>query len=293
MKLHLVDGTYELFRAHFGAPARQAPDGREVGAARGVVETLLVLLRAPDTTHVAVATDHVIRSFRNDLYDGYKTEEGVPPELLAQFELVERAIAALGVTVWPMIEHEADDALASGAARFGGQVEQVLLATPDKDLAQCVVGDHVVLWDRRRGIVLDAEGVRAKYGVPPASIADWLALVGDAADGYPGLPGWGAKSAATVLSRYGRIEEIPADAAKWDVTVRGAAKLASVLQERMAEALLFRRLATLRTDAPITESLDELRWRGVDGGAFDALCAELGWQELAARVRPGGKAATA
>lgn len=293
MKLHLVDGTYELFRAHFGAPPRQAPDGREVGAARGVVETLLALLRAPDVTHVAVATDHVIRSFRNELYDGYKTEEGVPAELLAQFELVERAIRALGVTVWPMIEHEADDALASGAARFAGEVEQVVLATPDKDLAQCVVRDEVVLWDRRREIVLDAEGVRAKYGVPPAAIADWLALVGDAADGYPGLPGWGAKSAAVVLSRWGRIEDIPVDAAAWDVPVRGAAKLAKVLQERMADAVLFRRLATLRTDSPITPTLEALRWKGVDAADFPALCAELGWQELATRAMPEPKAARA
>jgi len=293
VKLHLVDGTYELFRAHFGAPPRQAPDGREVGAARGVVETLLALLRAPDVTHVAVATDHVIRSFRNELYDGYKTEEGVPAELLAQFELVERAIRALGVTVWPMIEHEADDALASGAARFAGEVEQVVLATPDKDLAQCVVRDEVVLWDRRREIVLDAEGVRAKYGVPPAAIADWLALVGDAADGYPGLPGWGAKSAAVVLSRWGRIEDIPVDAAAWDVPVRGAAKLAKVLQERMADAVLFRRLATLRTDSPITPTLEALRWKGVDPVAFPALCAELGWQELATRAMPEPKVARA
>ncbi len=293
MKLHLVDGTYELFRAHFGAPSRQAPDGREVGAARGVVETLLVLLRAPDVTHVAVATDHVIRSFRNDLYAGYKTEEGVPAELLAQFELVERAIRALGVTVWPMIEHEADDALASGAARFAGEVDQVVLATPDKDLAQCVVRDEVVLWDRRREIVLDAEGVSTKYGVPPAAIADWLALVGDAADGYPGLPGWGAKSAAVVLSRWGRIEDIPADAGAWDVPVRGAAKLAKVLQERMADAVLFRTLATLRTDAPITPTLEALRWKGIDAAALPALCAELGWQELGTRTMPEPKAARA
>lgn len=286
MKLHLVDATYELFRAYFAVPSRKAPDGREVAAVRGIVESMLHLLRAPDVTHVAAATDHVIRSFRNELYAAYKTEEGVPAELLAQFDLAERALETLGMTVWPMVELEADDALASGAARFRDEVDQVVIASPDKDLAQCVVGARVVVWDRRRERVLDDAGVRGKYGVLPAAIADWLALVGDAADGYPGIPGWGAKTAATVLGRYGRIEDIPANGGAWDVPVRGAAKLAGVLRERMADALLFRRLATLRTDAPMPKSLDDLRWGGVDRPAFDALCTELGWTEVRGRDLP-------
>jgi 5'-3' exonuclease len=287
MKLHVVDGTYELFRAYFAVPSRRAPDGREVAAVRGVVESLLGLLRRPGVTHVAVATDHVIRSFRNELYPGYKTEAGVPEDLLAQFDLVERAIETIGIAVWPMVEHEADDALATGAARFAGEVEQVVVATPDKDLAQCVVERHVVLWDRRRDIVLDAEGVLAKYGVPPSAIPDWLALVGDAADGYPGIPGWGAKTAAALLRRWGRLEDIPRDPARWDApSVRGAPRLAAVLVERFEEALLYRRLATLRTDSPIHERLEDLRWRGVRSDALGALCRELGWSDFHERPLP-------
>ncbi len=282
--VHLVDGTYELFRAHFAVPPAQAPDGREVGATRGVLATLLYLVQQEGATHVACATDHVIRSFRNDLYAGYKTEEGVEEALLSQFPLVEEAMAALGLVVWPMVEFEADDALAAGAAKFAPQAEQVLIATPDKDLAQCVRGKHVVMLDRRRKQTLDEDGVRAKYGVPPRSIADWLALVGDSADGYPGLPGWGAVSAATVLAAYGTIEAIPSAASSWKVKVRGADKLAATLTERRDEALLYKRLATLREDVPLRESLDDLEWRGARKELRD-FCARIGFTDFPERVR--------
>jgi 5'-3' exonuclease len=264
-------------------PPAKAPDGREVGATRGVLQTLLHLLRAEGATHVACATDHVIRSFRNELYAGYKTEAGVPEELLAQFPLVEDAMRALGVVVWPMVEFEADDALASGAARYAAEAEQVLIATPDKDLAQCVRGRHVVMLDRRRGKLLDEEGVREKFGVPPASIADWLALVGDSADGYPGLPGWGERSAAALLAEYGRIEAIPAAAAAWKPKVRGAERLAATLAERRQEALLYKRLATLREDVPLAESLGDLEWRGAHP-ALRAFCRSIGFEALLERV---------
>ncbi len=236
---------------------------------------MLSLVREHDVTHVAAAFDTVIRSFRNELYPGYKTDEGVPPDLLAQFPVAERAMRAIGVVVWPMVEFEADDALATGAARWRDEVEQVVLCTPDKDLAQCVRGDHVVLRDRRRNITYDAGGVKAKYGVAPESIPDWLALVGDSADGFPGLPGWGEKSAATVLSRWKHLEDIPEDVARWDVKVRGAEKLAATFRERRDEALLYRTLATLRTDAPIPETLADLEWRGVPKETYLALCDEL------------------
>jgi 5'-3' exonuclease len=283
-KVHLVDATYELFRAYFAVPSSKAPDGREVGATRGVLSTLLGLCQNEGATHVACATDHVIRSFRNDLYAGYKTEAGVPQDLLAQFRLVEEAMAALGLVVWPMVEFEADDALAAGAARYAGQTEQVVIASPDKDLAQCVRGRSVVLLDRRRKTVLDEDGVRGKFGVSPASIPDWLALVGDAADGYPGLPGWGERSAAAVLSRHGTIEAIPAAASAWGVPVRGADRLAATLRERRDEALLYKRLATLRADAPLGESLAELEWRGARPELRD-FCAQIGFGDFTARVR--------
>ncbi len=284
MKVHLVDATYELFRAWFGAPPLEAPDGRQVGAVRGVLGTLLKLLRSEGATHVGCATDHVVRSFRNDLYAGYKTELGVPEALLAQFPLVEEAMRALGLVVWPMVEFEADDALAAAAARFAPEAEQVLIATVDKDLAQCVRGEHVVMIDRRRdNKTMDEAGVRAKFGVGPASIPDLLALVGDSADGYPGLPGWGEKSAAAVLDVYGTIEAVPPDAAAWSVRPRGADKLAATLRERRAEALLYKRLATLRLDVPIAERLDDLRWRGARP-RLRRLCAELGFDELPVRV---------
>lgn len=286
MNVHLIDGTYELFRAHFGAPPARAPDGMEVGATRGLLRSLSMLVRQPGVTHVAVAFDHVIESFRNELFDGYKTSAGVPEELLAQFGLAEEASRALGIVTWPMVEVEADDAIATAAARFAKdpRVGQVILGSPDKDLAQCVVGDRVVLWDRRRELMLDEAAVVAKFGVPPASIPDWLALVGDAADGIPGLPQWGAKTSASVLSRWRRLEEIPADPAAWDVKVRGAATLSATLRDRADDALLYRRLATLRTDASIGETFEDLEWRGADRPALEALCARLGERSLLDRV---------
>jgi len=262
--VHLVDGTYELFR-YFLSPAaafdRTAPP--ELRAVRGVVASILGMLEG-GATHVGVATDHVIESFRNQLWEGYKTGEGMDPLLYAQFEPLEVALSALGVVVWPMVEFEADDALAAAAtvAAADARVDQVVICTPDKDLAQCVRGTRVVQLDRRRAELRDESGVQQKFGVPPASIPDWLALVGDSADGYPGLPGWGARSAATVLARYGHLEHIPRVAAGWDVPVRGAARLATTLAEQGARALLFRTLATLRADAPIGADVDALRWIG-------------------------------
>jgi 5'-3' exonuclease len=281
LRLHLVDGTYELFRAHFGAPPAAAPDGRPVGATVGIMRSLMSLLREPGVTHVAAAFDHVIESFRNDLYPGYKTSEGVPPELLAQFPLAERAVAALGVRVWPMVEFEADDALGTAAARWGDveEVEQVVVCTPDKDMAQCVRGRRVVCFDRRQRRLMDEDGVREKFGVGPGSIPDWLALVGDSADGYPGIPRWGAKAASALLARYGRLEDIPDDPRRWDVAVRGAMALAESLRGRREEAALYRVLATLRTDVPLPESLDDLRWRG-PGEELPALLRELGQPDL-------------
>jgi 5'-3' exonuclease len=284
MKLHLLDATYELFRAYHALDSIKAPDGREVGAVKGVLETTLSLLREPDVTHLGAATDHVIRSFRNELWPGYKTEEGVPQDLLDQFPLAEHALTTLGVVVWPMVEFEADDALATAVDRFGEELEQVVICTPDKDLAQCVAGERVVLRDRRRRITYDESGVREKFGVEPISIPDWLALVGDSSDGYPGLRGWGEKSAATVLSRWRHLEAIPADPARWEVKVRSADTLAATLRSSMDEALLFRRLATLRRDAPVTETLEELEWKGVPREPWLALCDELGFDTT--RERP-------
>jgi len=247
MKIHLVDGTYELFRNHFGAPPKKAPDGREVGATLGLLRSLLMLLTSPGVTHVAVAFDHVIESFRNALFAGYKTGEGVDPNLLAQFPLAEEAVSALGVVVWPMVEFEADDALATAAVRFkkNKTVEQIVICSPDKDLAQLVSGSRIVCWDRRRDIIIDEAGVLEKFGVRPQSIPDWLALVGDSADGYPGIPGWGAKSASAVLSRFEHLESIPDDPAKWrlsSVSPGRAASLAGSLAQRREGALLYRQL---------------------------------------------------
>ena len=284
MKLHLLDATYELFRAHFGVEPMTAPDGREVGAVAGIVTTTLSLLREPEVTHLAAATDHVIRSFRNDLWPTYKTEAGVPEELLAQFPLAERALEAIGVVVWPMVEFEADDALATAVARYGDDVEQVVICSPDKDMAQCVSGRRVVMRDRRRQITYDANGVREKYGVEPASIPDWLALVGDAADGYPGLPGWGAKSAAAVLARWHHLESVPPDPTAWEVKVRSAERLAETLRTRMEDALLFRRLATLRRDVPLGQKLGDLEWRGAPRDRWLSVCDELGLEQV--RERP-------
>lgn len=285
MKIHLLDGTYELFRAYYGAPPRQDPQGREVGATLGILSSFMALLREDTTTHVAVAFDHVIESFRNELFNGYKTGEGIEPELRGQFELAEEACRALGLVVWPMVEFEADDAIAAGAARWRDHpgVEQVLLCSPDKDLAQCVVGSQVVSFDRRRDIVLDADGVVEKFGVAPASIPDYLALVGDAADGIPGVPRWGAKSTATVLARYGDLASIPDDAADWDVKVRGAATLAQNLAGMREAAELYKTLAILRTDVPLDEDLDDLEWRGASA-ELKELCERLGAPDMVERV---------
>jgi len=286
MKIHLVDGTYELFRSYFGAPPQRAPDGREVGATLGLLRSMLSLLARPGVTHVACAFDQVIESFRNDLFPGYKTSEGVDPELLAQFPLAEQATSALGLVVWPMVEFEADDALATAAARFKDQpgVEQVLICTPDKDLAQSISGTRVVCWDRRRDLVLDEEGAMKKFGVRPESMPDWLALVGDAADGYPGIPGWGAKSASALLSRFGHLEAIPEDPRQWGLEMKRALRLAESLGSRREEVLLYRRLATLRTDVPLRETLPDLEWRGAFRERLVGLCREWGEAELPERV---------
>ncbi len=283
MKLHLLDATYELFRAFYGFPNRQAPDGREVGGIYGIIETTLSLLREDGVTHLGAATDTVIESFRNDLYVGYKSSEGLDPLVLAQFGMAERALEALGVVVWRMRDFEADDAIATAAARWRHDVEQVVIATPDKDLAQCVIGDQVVLYNRREQRFLDEDAVFEKYGVVPESIPDFLALKGDSADGIPGLPGWGDKSSSTLLTAYGHIEAIPDDPEEWSVAVRGKARLAETLAEHRQDALLFRTLTTLRIDVPLGEELSELEWKGVHRGPFESLCDELGFGGLASR----------
>lgn len=264
LDVHLIDGTYELFRHFYAVPSARDSDGREVGAVRGVVASILGMINRGAATHVGVATDHVIESFRNRLWRGYKTSEGVDPELLGQFPLLEEAIAALGVAVWPMIEFEADDALAAAAARaaLDPSVERVVICTPDKDLAQCVRGTRVVQLNRRTNVVMDEAGVISKFGVAPASIPDYLALVGDAADGYPGLRGWGAKSAAAVLARFGHLEAIPDDWRTWHVNAASPATLAATLAAERDRAFLFRDLATLRTDIPVFDSVNELQWSG-------------------------------
>jgi len=284
VQIHLLDGTYELFRSYFGAPKRTGPDGQEVGATAGIIASTLSLLQEPAVTHVAAAFDTVIPSYRNDLYPGYKTGEGIEEDLLAQFPLAERALSALGVVVWPMVEFEADDAIATAAARFAPEVEQVVILSPDKDMAQCVVGQQVVTFDRRQGAFRDAAGVREKFGVDPESIPDYLALVGDAADGFPGVPGWGAKSTAAVLGHYGHLENVPLDPARWEVSVRSANRLASALVANMGDALLFRFLALLRTDVPLAESVDDLEWPGAHREPYEELCDDLGLDNL--RQRP-------
>ena len=285
MKVHLVDGTYELFRSYFGAP-KVIYNGAEVGATRGILRSLHSLLREDGVTHVAVAFDTVIESFRNDLFVGYKTSYGVPDDLMSQFPLAERAMEALGMVVWRMIEFEADDALATFAARAAADpvVDQVVIASPDKDLRQCVRGTRVVCLDRLRRVVIDEAGVIEKFGIPPASIPDWLALVGDDADGIPGVPRWGARSAAQVLSHYGHLEAIPDDPFKWTIPVRGAATLAESLRNHRTEVALYRVLATLREDAPLVETLEDLEWRGARREELTAFCAEIGDTELLERV---------
>jgi 5'-3' exonuclease len=279
MDVHLVDGTYELFRYHYG-PSNRDP---ERGATLGVLGSLLQLVES-GATHVGVATDHVIESYRNELWPTYKDGSGVDPELKAQFPLLEEVLEAAGFAVWPQIEFEADDGLAAGAALAAAHddVEKVIICTPDKDMAQ-LVGGKVWQWDRRQDKWFDVAGVQEKFGVLPESIPDWLGLVGDSADGFPGLPGWGAKSAAAVLARYLHIEQIPPAAGQWDITVRSGATLAKVLQDHLDEALLFRTLATLQPDAPVSASVDDLAWRGPRDG-FDALARELGAERLAERA---------
>jgi 5'-3' exonuclease len=275
IQTHLIDGTYELFRHFFGVPSHVNQQGKEVAAVRGVLSSVLGLL-ADGATHVGVATDHVIESFRNDMWPGYKTSAGVDPRLLGQFDLLEAALFAMGVVVWPMVTLEADDALASAAAVAARDpsVEQVVICTPDKDLGQCVVGTRVVQMDRRKGAVIDEQGVRAKFGVGPASIPDYLALVGDSADGFPGLSGWGAKTTATVLARYEHLEAIPDAPGEWDLSIRGVAGLAATLAAQRDLALLFRDLATLRTEPPAIESVEELRWVG-PRDEFVTLCEDV------------------
>ena len=285
MKIHLVDGTYELFRSYFGAPPKKAPDGREVGATLGLLRSLLSLVSTPGITHIACAFDHVIESFRNELFPGYKTSEGVDTDLLGQFPLAERAVSALGIVVWPMVQFEADDALATGASRFKNQpgVEQVVVCSPDKDLAQSVSGVSVISWDRRRDIFLDEEGVIKKFGIRPHSIPDWLALVGDTADGYPGIPTWGAKSASAVLSRFDHLESIPEDPRQLGLPLGRAARLVESLRAHRQDAFLFRRLATLREDVPLEEGLTDLEWRGARV-ELSELCRELGSEDLPKRI---------
>ena len=296
MKVHLIDGTFELFRHHFGRPGHTTAEGMEVAATRGVLTSLLGMVSS-GATHVGVATDHVVESFRNELWPAYKTSAGMPPELLAQFPLLEEGVAALGMTVWPMVELEADDAMASAAlvADEDPSVEQVLICTPDKDLGQSVRGTRVVQLDRRRppgskgdaapgpGTVIDEAAVVKRFGVPPASVADWLALVGDSADGYPGLPGWGPRSASAVLARYGHLDAIPEQHWRWDVDVRGATSLAATLVAQKDLALLFRELATLRIDRSLLRSVDQLRWRGPTP-EFPTLCRRIDAVPLAERA---------
>ena len=288
MKVHLVDATFELFRAYYspGRSLARGTDGRPVNAVRGLIDSMLSLLREDDVTHVAAATDYVIESWRNDMYPTYKSSAGMDPDLLSQFRDAERALRALGMVTWPMVEDEADDGLATATARYAQdrRVEQIIICSVDKDLAQCVDGERIVLRDRMRRITYDEAGVHAKFGVTPQSIPDYLALVGDSSDGYPGLPGWGSKSAATVLDRWVHLEAIPDSPLDWEVPLRGAVSLAATLRDHRAEAALYKRLATLNSDAQIGESLDDLEWRGVEREAFVGLCAELGFETVGSRV---------
>ena len=285
MYVHLLDGTYELFRHYFAVPSARDAEGREVGAMRGVLRSVLRMFE-DGATHLGVATDHVIESFRNELWAGYKDGSGIDPALRRQFEPLEQALEAMGVVVWPMVELEADDALASAAASAAADpaVERVIICTPDKDLAQCVVGERIVQLDRRSRTVRDAEAVKAKFGVEPASIPDYLALVGDSADGFPGLSGWGKKSAATVLARFGHLEAIPRDSGAWQLPLRAAPSLAATLAEDWDRALLFRDLATLRTEPALFHDVDALRWRGPRPG-FAPLAAHLGAADVLERAQ--------
>jgi len=288
--VHLIDGTYELFRHFFAVPPATDVNGQEIGAVRGVLHSVLSMVER-GATHIGVATDHVVESFRNELYDGYKTSEGVPPELLSQFPILEEALEAMGVVVWPMTYFEADDALASAAAKAAQdeRVRQVIICTPDKDLSQCVVGTRVVQLDRRRETIRDEAGVVEKFGVRPESIPDYLAVVGDSADGFPGVPGWGQKSTALVLSQYPRLEDIPKDFRAWHPSIRSALRLSTSLFNSWEEALLFRTLATLRLDAPVFESVDGLRWNG-PRERFEEQCRRMKSVDLLNRARSAANA---
>ena len=293
MDVHLVDGTYELFRHYYAVPEAQDAIGREIGAVRGVVRSILSMFEQ-DATHVGVATDHVVESFRNNLYAGYKTGEGVEPALLSQFPILEDALAAMGVTVWPMVEYEADDALASAAAKAAQdvRVRQVIICTPDKDLAQCVSGTRVVQLDRRRNILRDEAGVEVKFGVKPESIPDYLAVVGDTADGFPGIVAWGEKAAAQTLSRYRHLELIPKDWRAWDPAIARARRLSESLFDSWDDAVLYRTLATLRLDVPVFQSVDDLRWNG-PRPEFEALCQTMAVPDLFTRVQSAHRRAQA
>ena len=289
MKLHLVDATFELFRAFYSRPPRRAPDGRPVNAVQGLVDSMLSLLREPDVTHIGAATDYVIESWRNDLFSGYKSSAGIDPDLLGQFRDAERALVALGMKVWPMVPDEADDAIATAIERFGAdpRLEQVVICSVDKDLAQMVDGTRIVLRDRMRNVTYDEQGVIGKFGVSPESIPDYLALVGDSSDGYPGLPGWGSKSAAAVLAKFRHIDAIPPSVLDWELDLRGASRLAATLAERRDEAILYRTLAVLKRDSDLgttTRTLDDLEWHGVPHEAFIGLCDELGFDTVRERV---------
>lgn len=290
MNVHLVDGTYELFRHFFAVPAAKDINGQEIGAVRGVVTSVLSMIEQ-GATHLGVATDHVVESFRNDLYPGYKTSEGVDPELLSQFPILEEALEAMGVVVWPMVEFEADDALASAAAKAAGEdaVGQVLICTPDKDLSQCVVGTRVVQLDRMRNLVRDEAGVVAKFGVNPQSIPDYLAVVGDSADGFPGVSGWGQKAAALVLSRYPHLEDIPKDWQEWNPSIRRARGLAESLFSAWDDARLFRTLATLRLDVPVFDTVEDLRCKG-PRPSFEETCRRMKSPDLLRRATAAGSA---
>lgn len=285
MKIHLVDGTYELFRAHFGAPPKKSTSGQEVGATVGLLRSLLMLLQTEGVTHVAVAFDHVIESFRNKMYAGYKSSAGVDPIILNQFVIAEKAVAALGVPVWSMVKFEADDAIATAVAKFKKvkSVEQIVICSVDKDLTQMVDGDRVICWDRRREILLNEKGVIEKFGVAPESIPDFLALVGDSADGYPGIQGWGEKSTATVLAQYKHIEALPNDPTKLGLSVGRATTLLENLQKNYKDALLFRELSTLRTDVPLKETLVDLKWQGAHP-RLKKVCQELRSESVIDRV---------
>jgi 5'-3' exonuclease len=282
--VHLVDGTYELFRHFFAVPSSKDVSGQEIGAVRGVLTSILLMIEQ-GATHVGVATDHVVESFRNNLYAGYKTAEGVPPELLSQFPILEEALQSMGVLVWPMAEFEADDALASASAKaaLDDHVKQVIICTPDKDLGQCVVGTRVVQLDRRKNLVRDEAGVVAKFGVSPQSIPDYLAVVGDSADGFPGVAGWGSKAAAAVLSQYSHLEDIPKDWRQWPPSIRRARALSESLCGAWTEALLFRTLATLRVDVPVFDTVEDLHWKGVTP-AFEEYCRRLKAPDLLRRA---------